>query len=182
MLTWLRPSHWWGSRYYHHHHYLYPHVCLSYAPYFHGMAGGRIAGVGSGSWECTVTGGNDPWSERDVLGMLNGAAAGEGEEVGRRLRGSGLECGKGRLTIIPGIGCWGEKVKFLLCKELFLTQTHTSKLRHIGRVILTHTTKGKLNKQSEKYKCIIRDTLVHPNRWITPTTPRTSKWTQMLLP
>ena len=43
--------------------------------------------------------------------------------------------------------CWGKKAKFLLCKELFQTQTHTSKLKHIGRVILTHTLKEKLNKQ-----------------------------------
>ena len=56
-----------------------------------------------------------------------------------------------------------KKAKFLLCKELFQTQTHTSKLKHIGRVILTHTMKEKLNKQSEKHKCIIRDTSVHPN-------------------
>ena len=48
-------------------------------------------------------------------------------------------------------------------KELFLTQTHTLKLKHIERVILTHTTKGKLNKQPEKHKCIIRDISVHPN-------------------
>ena len=56
-----------------------------------------------------------------------------------------------------------KKAKFLLFKELFLTQTHTSKLKHIGRVILTHTIKEKLNKQSEKHKCIIKDTSVHPN-------------------
>ena len=64
-----------------------------------------------------------------------------------------------------------KKVKLLLCKELFLTQTHTSKLKHIGRVILTHTVKEKLNKQSEKHKCIIRDTSVHPNtppQWSVP--------------
>ena len=71
----------------------------------------------------------------------------------------------------PQFPCWGEKAKFLLCKELFLTQTHTSKLKHIGRVILTHTLKEKLNKQSEKHKCIIRDTSVHPNtppQWSVP--------------
>ena len=37
------------------------------------------------------------------------------------------------------------------------------KLKHIGRVILTHIIKEKLNKQSEKHKCMIRDTSVHPN-------------------
>ena len=37
-------------------------------------------------------------------------------------------------------------------------------LKHIGRVILTHTLEEKLNKQSEKHKCIIRDTSVHPNK------------------
>ena len=52
-------------------------------------------------------------------------------------------------------------MKFLLCKELFLTQTHILKLKHIGRVILTHTIKEKLNKQSEKHICIIRDTLLN---------------------
>ena len=56
-----------------------------------------------------------------------------------------------------------KKERFLLHKELFLTQTHTSKLKHIERVILTHTTKGKLNKQSGKDKCLIRDTSVNPN-------------------
>ena len=50
-----------------------------------------------------------------------------------------------------------------------------SKPKHMLRVILTHTTKGKVNIPWGKYKCIIKDTSVHPTH-TGAYYPRNKRW------